>query len=82
MKDNIKLILRWAGMFVLCFLVIYLFVFFWGWKLFESGDPVLIEIGVAIVLSIFLSAIGEVITNLDKRVISLEARLRELENKQ
>ena len=43
MKDKIKLLLRWVGIFLLCLIVIYLFVFFGGWKLFESGDPILIE---------------------------------------
>ena len=82
MKDKIKLLLRWAGIFILCFIVIYLIVFFGGWKLFNSGDPILIEIGVALVLSIFVFAINEVVTNLEKRVKSLEERLKELEDKQ
>lgn len=82
MKNKIKLLLRWAGIFILCFIVIYLIVFFGGWKLFNSGDPILIEIGVALVLSIFVFAINEVVTNLEKRVKSLEERLKELEDKQ
>ena len=56
-------------------------LFFGGAKLFESGDPILIEIGVALVLSIFVFAINEVVTNLDKRVKYLEERLNKLENK-
>lgn len=82
MNNKFKSFLRWAGTFVICFLVIYLAVFFGGWKLFNSGDPILIEIGVALVLSIFVFVINEVITALDKRVKALEARLNELENKQ
>ena len=50
MKDKLKLLLRWAIIFLFCFIMIYLFVFFGGWKLFESGDPILIEIGVAFIL--------------------------------
>ena len=82
MNNKFKSFLRWAGTFVICFLVIYLAVFFGGWKLFSSGDPILIEIGVALVLSIFVFVINEVITALDKRVKALEERLNELENKQ
>lgn len=82
MKDKIKLLLKWAGIFVLCFVVIYLFVFFGGWKLFESGNPILIEIGVALVLSFFLFIFNEIVTGLEKRVKSLEERLNELESKQ
>ena len=81
MNNKFKSFLRWAGTFVICFIVIYLTVFFGGWKLFNSGDPILIEIGVALVLSIFVFVINEIITALDKRVKALEARLNELENK-
>lgn len=82
MKDKIKLLLRWAIIFILCFIVIYLIVFFGGWKLFESGDPILIEVGVALVLSFFVFVINEIVTGLVKRVKSLEERLNQLENKQ
>lgn len=82
MKDKIKLLLRWAGIFLLCFFVIYLFVFFWGWKLFESGDPILIEVGVAFVLSFFVFVINEVVMGLEKRVKALEERINELEKKE
>jgi len=79
MKDKIKLLLRWAGVFLLCYIVIYLFVFFGGWKLFGSGDPILIEVGIAFVLSFFVFIVNEVVTGLEKRVKSLEERLNELE---
>ena len=59
-----------------------LFVFFGGWKLFESGDPILIEIGVALVLSFFVFVFGEIVTGLEKRVKSLEERLNEFEKKE
>ncbi len=82
MKEKIKLLLKWAGIFVLCFIVIYLLVFFGGWKLFESGDPVLIEVGIALVLSFFVFVFNEIVTGLEKRVKALEERLKELDNKQ
>lgn len=61
--------------------MIYLIVFIGGWKLFESGDPILMEIGVALILSIFVFAVNEVIGALEKKVKSLEARVDELEKK-
>lgn len=76
-KEKIKILLRWAVVFLLCFILIYLFVFFGGWKFFESGDPIMIEIGVALVLSFFVFVFGEIVTGLEKRVKSLEERLNE-----
>ena len=82
MKDKIKLLLRWVGIFLLCLIVIYLFVFFGGWKLFESSDPILIEVGVAFVLSFFVFVINEVVMGLEKRVKTLEDRINKLEKKE
>ena len=81
MKNRLKAFLRWALTFLLCFIVIYLIVFIGGWKLFESGNPILMEIGAALILSIFVFAVNEVIVALEKKVKSLEARVDELEKK-
>ena len=81
MKNKLKMLLRWAFWFLICFVVIYLFVFFGGWKLFKSRNPILIEVGIAIPLSIFVFAGNEAVTELEKRVKSLEERLNKLENK-
>ena len=80
MKKKAKMLLRWLGVFLLCFLTIYLIVFFGGWKLFESGDPILIEIGVAFTLSIFLFAIFEVQTTHEKKIKDLEEHIKKLED--
>ena len=72
--------LRWLGAFILCFLAIYLIVFLGGWKLFESGDPILMEIGAALVLSIFFFAINEVLTMHEKKIKDLEDHIKELED--
>ena len=82
MKNKIKLLLKFVGVFVLCFIVIYLIMFFWGWRLIETGNPILIEVVFAAILSIFLCAFGEAVSALEKRVKALEERLKELENKQ
>ena len=75
MKNKLKNLLKWVVTFIICFVVIYLIVFFGGWKLFESGDPILIEIGIALVLSFFVFAFSETVTALEKIVKSLEDRL-------
>lgn len=75
MKNRLLSLLKWAAIFILCFVIVYLVVFFGGWKLFESDDPILIELGVALVLSFFVFTFNETVTNLEKRVKSLEERL-------
>lgn len=80
-KNKIILFLKWAAIFLICFAFIYLFVFFGGWKLFESGDPILIEVGVALVLSVLVFAFSEVVTALERRISTLEKRIDELEKK-
>ncbi len=80
MKKKAKMLLRWLGAFILCFLAIYLIVFLGGWKLFESGDPILMEIGAALVLSIFFFAINEVLTMHEKKIKDLEEHIKKLED--
>ena len=82
MKSKSLSLLRWAVIFIVCFVIVYLTVFFGGWRLFESGDPILIELGVSLVLSFFVFVFNEVVTSLEKRVRSLEERLEKYENKQ
>ena len=79
MKEKIKMILKWAVIFVICLMLIYLFVLVGGWKLFESGNPLLIEIGVALILSIFVFAFSETSNNLENKIKDLERRINELE---
>lgn len=81
MKNKLIMFLKWAVIFLLCFLIIYLIVFFGGWKMFGSGDPILIELGVALVLSFFVFIFNEIVTDLQKRVKLLEERLEKYENK-
>ncbi|MBQ3489024.1 MAG: hypothetical protein IJA86_00355 [Clostridia bacterium] len=81
MKDKIKFFLRWFLIFILCFAVIYCIVFFGGWKLFESGDPILFEIGAALIFSVFVFSFNETVTKLEKRIQALEERINESENR-
>ena len=80
MIKKAKMLLRWLGVFLLCFLTIYLIVFFGGWKLFNSGDPILMEIGAAFILSILFFAINEVLTMHEKKIKDLEEHIKNLED--
>ena len=79
MKSKLKLILLWLAEIAVCFAVIYLVVFFSGAKLFESGDPILIELGAALILSVFLSVILHAMEAQSKRIDALEDRIQMLE---
>ncbi len=79
MKNKLLSVLKWVITFIICFAIIYLVVLFGGWKLFESGNPILIELAVALVLSFFVFAFGETVNNLEKRIKSLEERLEKYE---
>lgn len=81
MKNKIKNLLAWLSSIIISFIFIFLFIFFFGSKLFESGDVILQEVGVSVVIGslLFLNIkINE--TNLDK-IKELEKRVEELENK-
>ncbi len=81
MKNKIKNLLAWLLSIIISFIFIFLFMFFFGSKLFESGDVILQEVGVSIVIGslVFLNIkINE--ANLDK-IKELEKRVKELENK-
>ena len=81
MKATLKILLKWAAWFAVCFVVIYLIVFFGGWELFESGDPITLEIGLALIISVFVAVINEVVTGLEKRIKSMEEKIKELEQR-
>ena len=79
MKSKLKFFLRYLAVFAACFVIIYLIVFFGGAKLFESGDPILIELGAAWILSAFVSVLLWVCEAQSKRIDALEARIQTLE---
>lgn len=81
MKNKLKTIFKIACIFILCFALIYLIVFLGAWKLFESGDPILIEIGFALILSVFVFIFLEVCSSLEKRIKTLEKKLEDIEKK-
>lgn len=78
---NRKMALHLLVSIGISFLVIYLFIFFGGWQLFEAGDPILYEIAAAIGIGIVVWLIYEVTVYYDARIKALEKRISELENK-
>lgn len=66
---------------VVSFLSIYLLVFFGGWKLIESGDPILLEIAVSIPVGFIVWIIFELSKAYEIKIKELESRIKELENK-
>ena len=87
-KQKIKMILRMLICIVISFVFIYLMVFFGGWKLIESGDPVLIEIAVSVMVGILVWIIYEFskyckekFDDLHKKIQDLEKHIEELSQK-
>lgn len=66
---------------LISFIIIYLVVFFGGWRLFEPFDPIMIEIGVASVVGTIIFIVFEVTKALEIKINELEKRVIELENK-
>ena len=79
MKQKLKPYLRWFISILFSFVCIYLFIFFGGWKLMESGDPIKMELAAALVVGTILFLVNEVTTAQDKKIKDLEQRLTELE---
>lgn len=61
--------------------LIYLFVFFGGWKLLESGDPILMEIAAALIIGFVFWIMFEVTKSYEAKLKELERRIEVLEGK-
>ena len=83
MKKGLQYLLRLLLCAVLCFVVVWLIVFAGGWKLWESGDPILMEILAALILGVLLCGtlcgFEEMWQAQRRRIEELEARVAELE---
>lgn len=73
------MILRMLICIVISFIFIYLMVFLGGWKLIESGDPILIEIAVSVIVGILVWIIYEFSKYCEKKFDDLHKRIQELE---
>ena len=78
-KQKVKMILRMLICIVISFAFIYLMVFFGSWKLIESGDPILIEIAVSVIVGILLWIIYEFSKYCEEKFDDLHKKIQELE---
>ncbi|MBO5944834.1 MAG: hypothetical protein J6Q50_06035 [Clostridia bacterium] len=86
MKKLAKYILAWALCILVCFVIVFLYVFCGGWELFESGNPIKIEFGASVILGTIFFVVIDTIYELEKqheeKLKTLEKRIEELENKE
>ncbi len=80
MKKSLKKFAKFMLIFAVTFVLIYLLVFVGGWKLFESQDPILMEIGISILVAIVLYIMDHLYANCNDRIEKLEKRIDELES--
>ena len=81
MKNTIKNLLVLLLSIIISFIFIYLFIFFGGSKLFESGDVILKELGVSIIIGTLVFWIIKINKTSYEKIEELEKRVEELENK-
>lgn len=80
MKNKLKAIAMFILSWGISFVVIFLFVFFGGYKLFESGDVILQELGISFIVGFIIFLICSLFKNNSDKIIGLEKRIEELEN--
>ena len=76
---NLKYLLHLLVCIAVSFACIYLFVFAGGWRLIESGDILLIEIAVSIVVGIIFFVIYEFSRFIRSDYVKLQNRIDELQ---
>ena len=76
-----KMLLHWLISTFICFILIYLFVFFGGWKLAESGDPILLEVLAAIAMGFIFWIMFEITSAQQAKIQELEQRITALEKR-
>ncbi len=79
-NQKMKMILHWLICTIISFVFIYILVFVGGWKLIESGDPILLEIAISILVGFIVWIIFEFSKHYESKLKELETRIEELEN--
>lgn len=80
-NKKLKAVLHFLICFIISFIFIYLIIFVGGWRLFESGDPILLEIAAATVIGFFIWLIYEWSALFKCKIKELEERIEELERR-
>ena len=75
MKNTIKNLLALLLSIIISFIFIYLFIFFGGSKLFESGDVILKELGVSIIIGTLVFWIIKINKTSYEKIEELEKRV-------
>lgn len=78
-KASWKSILHLLGCIAAAFVLIYALVFVGGWRLLESGDMVMIEVAVAVLVGMILWLLFEQGKQYEERLRQLEQRIQVLE---
>lgn len=85
LAGKLKYFLAWALCILACFIIVFFCFFCGGWELFESGEPIKIELGISVILGTLFFVIIEIIYELEKqheeKIKKLENRIKELEDK-
>lgn len=81
MKKTGKLILKYLITLAVCFGLIYAFVFCGLSDLFESDDPIQIELGFSVILAFFVTSFLEIISSLKNKIEDLDKRIESIEKR-
>ena len=78
-KNTRDMLLHLLVSIIICFVVIYVFIFFGGWRLVESGDVVVLEFVAALALGFVFWIMYEITRSMEAKIKELEARIKVLE---
>ena len=82
MKQNrCKMLLHWLISTLVCFILIYAFIFLGGWKLAMSGDPIQLEFLAAVAMGFIFWIMYEITCAQNKKIAELEERITALEKR-
>lgn len=78
-NQKLKMIFHLIISIVISFFFIYLMIFIGGWRLLESGDPILIELAFSVIFGILLWIIIELYLYCEAKFKELNKKIDELE---
>lgn len=81
MKIKFKKLFRLLICILVSFICIYILVFSGGWKLIESGNIVLIEVAVSVVVGTIVFIICENWRDYEYKIKNLQKQIEKLEEK-
>lgn len=80
-NQKLKPLIHFLISVIISFAVIYLFVFFGGWKMLESNDPIQLEFVAALATGFIFWIIYEISSAFEVRLKELERRIEALEKR-